>query len=149
MGQPFEEVLGEIDKEIGKCDSKRYEATTSEASMGKESHVSSDVSMGKESHVGQPNIKEAKVPRISSMPAQLEPCIPPMPTQLSLSPRVHGAEIPNPFVSHGHAEGTWKRITRVGLAADSSQPKKRRVYQGGATKNKILAEVDNQSCQKL
>ena len=95
--------------------------------MGKESHVSSDVSMGKESHVGQPNIKEAKVPRISSMPAQLEPCIPPMPTQLSLSPRVHGAEIPNPFVSHGHAEGTWKRITRVGLAADSSQPKKRRL----------------------
>ena len=45
--QPFEEALGEIDKEIRKYDSKRCEATGSEASMGKESLVGSEVSMGK------------------------------------------------------------------------------------------------------
>ena len=87
--------------------------------MGKESLVGSEVSMGKESHVGQPTSKEANMPCISSMPTNLVPCMPPIPTQLSLSPRVHGAEIPNPFVSHGHAEGTWKRITRAGLVTDT------------------------------
>nr|POF18196.1 hypothetical protein CFP56_50731 [Quercus suber] len=48
-GQPFDEVLGEIDKEIGKYDSKRHEAAGSE------------VSMGKENHMGQQNINEAKL----------------------------------------------------------------------------------------
>ena len=64
--------------------------------------------MGKENHVGQPNIKEAKLL-----------CIPSMPAHLSFSPRVPLAEIPNSFVSHGYAKGTWKRITRVRLVADT------------------------------
>nr|POE70115.1 hypothetical protein CFP56_23664 [Quercus suber] len=95
-GKPFEEVLGEIDKEIGKYDSKSFESTISEASMEKENHV------------GQPNINDAKVPCMSSKPANL-----------SFSPREPLAEIPNPIVSHGYVEGTWKRFTRVRVAADA------------------------------
>ena len=137
-------LLGEIDKGIEKYDSRSVGATGSE------------VSMGKENFVGHPNIKEAMLP-----------CTPSRPAHLSFSPRVPLADIPNSLVSHRSVEGTWKRITRIGLVADACMskavggkrslgsdsnqielPKKRRVLQGGATKNKILAEADNQPCQK-
>ena len=81
-------------------------------------------------------------------------------TQLSPSTRMPLAEIPSSLVNHVHAEGTWKRFTRTGVASDvgmakivgekrsaenttnqTELPKKRRVYHGGATKNKILAEA--------
>ena len=143
-GQPFEDILGENDKEIGKYDFRSVGAAGSE------------VNMGKENLVGQPNIKEAMLP-----------CTPSRPAHLSFSPRVPLADIPNPLVSHGSVEGTWKRIPRIGLVADACMsevvggkrslgsdsnqtelPKKRRVSQGGATKNKILAEAGSQPCQK-
>nr|POE70114.1 hypothetical protein CFP56_23664 [Quercus suber] len=89
-GKPFEEVLGEIDKEIGKYDSKSFESTISEASMEKENHV------------GQPNINDAKVPCMSSKPANL-----------SFSPREPLAEIPNPIVSHG-----WSKVEIEGICRD-------------------------------
>uniref|UniRef100_A0A7N2MGE8 DUF4283 domain-containing protein n=1 Tax=Quercus lobata TaxID=97700 RepID=A0A7N2MGE8_QUELO len=98
LGQPFEEVLGEIDKEIGKYDSRSVGAAGFE------------VNMGKENLVGQPNIKEAMLP-----------CTPSRLAHLSFSPRVPVAKIPNSFVSHGSVEGTWKRITKIGLAADASE----------------------------
>ena len=66
-----------------------------------------------------------------------------------------------------HAEGTWKRFTRIGVASDvgmaeilgekrsteitinqTELPKKRRVSQGGATENKILAEAGYQPCHQ-
>ena len=143
-GRTFEDVLGEIDKEIGKYDFRSVGATGSE------------VSMGKENLVGHPNIKEALLPCTQSRPAHL-----------SFSPRLPLADIPNSLVSHGSVEGTWKRIPRIGLVADACMseavggkrrlgsdsnqtelPKKRRVLQGGVTKNKILTEADNQPCQK-
>ena len=95
-GQPFEDILGENDKEIGKYDSRSVRATGSK------------VSMGKKNFVGHPNIKEAMLP-----------CTPSRPTHLSFSPRVPLADIPNSLVSHGSVEGTWKRITRIGLVADA------------------------------
>ena len=86
---------------------------------------------------------------------------------MSSAPRVPLAEIPCSFVKHGFTEGVWKRIKRVGAIEDigmykavggkrsgdreinqTELQKKRRVSQGGATKNKILAEVGNQPCQK-
>ena len=86
---------------------------------------------------------------------------------MSSAPRVPLAEIPCSFVKHGYTEGVWKRIKRVGATEDigmyevvggkrsgdreinqTELQKKRRVSQGGATKNKILAEVGNQPCQK-
>ena len=81
-------------------------------------------------------------------------------SHLSSSSRVPLAEIPNSLINHVHAKRTWKRLTRleVGLevvmsnvvgekrnagrlASQTKLPKKRRVSQGGATKNKILAEA--------
>ena len=87
-------------------------------------------------------------------------------TQLSPSTHMPLAEIPSSLVNHVHAEGTWKRFTRIRVASDMGMveivgekrsagnttnqtelPKKRRVSQGDATKNKILAEVGYQPCQ--
>ena len=142
--QSFEEVIGEIDKEIKKYDSKSFVSP----SFGD--------STRKENYVGHPRINEANVSCTSTYAAHL-----------SLSPRVPLAEIPSSLVNHRYAEGTWKRITRVGVAFDAGMseavggkrsigsetnqtelPKKRRVSQGDATKNKILAEAGNQPCQK-
>ena len=80
---------------------------------------------------------------------------------LSPSTRMPLAEIQSSLVNHVHAEGTWKRFTRIGVASDVGMaeilgekrrsaentinqielPKKRRVSQEDATKNKILAEA--------
>ena len=106
--------------------------------------------------MGHPRIIEANVSCTSTYAAHL-----------SLSARVPLAEIPSSLVNHGYAEGTWKRITRVGVAFNAGMseavggkrsigsetnqtelPKKRRVSQGDATKNKISAEAGNQPCQK-
>nr|POE64541.1 hypothetical protein CFP56_18828 [Quercus suber] len=93
----FEEVMGEIDKEIKKYDSKSFVSP----SFGD--------STGKENYVGQPRINEANVLCTSTLSAHL-----------SLSPRAPLAEIPNHLVNHGYAEGTWKRINRVGVVADAA-----------------------------
>ena len=74
--------------------------------------------------------------------------------------RVPLSELPISLNNHVHVEGTWKRLTRVEVgsnvvmsnvvgekrnagrsASPTELPKKRRVSQGGATKNKILAEA--------
>ena len=142
--QSFEEVIGEIDKEIKKYDSKSFASP----SFGD--------STRKENYVGHPRINEANLSCTSTYAAHL-----------SLSLRVPLAEIPSSLVNHGYAEGTWKRITRVGVAFNAGMseavggkrsigsetnqtelPKKRRVSQGDATKNKILAEASNQPYQK-
>ena len=140
--ESFEKVLGEIDKEIKKYDPK--------------STVASDpsVSIGKENFMGQPCINESNMPSLSGHA-----------THLSLSLRMPLAEIP--IINHVKAEGTWKRFMRVKVGPDvgiaealgekrsagnlfnqTELPKKRRVSQDGATKNKILAEVVYQPCQK-
>ena len=86
---------------------------------------------------------------------------------LSPSTSMPQSESPSSHVNHVHDEGTWKRLTRIGVASDVSMaetmegkrkaesrnnhselPKKRRVSQGGETKNKILAEAGYQPCQK-
>ena len=107
-GQPFEDVLGEIDKEIGKYDSRSVGATGSEVSIGKYDSRSvgatgSEISMGKENFVGHPNIKEAMLP-----------CTPSRPAHLSFSPRVPLADIPNSLVSHGSVEGHGKELLELG-----------------------------------
>ena len=90
-GQPFEDVLGEIDKGIEKYDSRSVGATGSEVSMEKENFVS------------HPNIKEAMLP-----------CTPSRPAQLSFYPRVPLADIPNSLVSHGSVEGHGKELLELG-----------------------------------
>ena len=136
----FEEVIGEIDKEIKKYDSKSIVSP----SFGD--------STRKENYVGHPIINEANMP-----------CTPTHAAHLSLSPKKPLVEIPSSLVNHGYAKGTWKRITRIGVATDAGMcealggkrsigsetnqtelPRKRRVSQGGVTKNKILAKVGNQ-----
>ena len=94
--QSFEEVIGEIDKEIKKYDSKSFASP----SFGD--------STRKENYVGHPRINEANLSCTSTYAAHL-----------SLSLRVPLAEIPSSLVNHGFAEGTWKRITRVGVAFDA------------------------------
>ena len=141
--QSFKEVIGEIDKEIKKYDSKSFVSP----SFGD--------STRKENYVGHPRINEANVSCTSTYAAHL-----------SLSPRVPLAEIPSSLVNHRYAEGTWKRITRVGVAFNAGMSEavggkrsigsetnqtelpKKRSSQGDATKNKILAEAGNQPCQK-
>ena len=143
-GKTFEEVIGELDKEINKYDSKDSMST----SLG--------VSTEKENLGGQPTINEACMP-CTSIHA----------TNLSLAPRVPLAELPCSFVKHRYTEGVWKRLNRVRVTEDigmsdavggggngdketnqTESPKKKRVSQGGATKNKILAEAGNQPYQK-
>uniref|UniRef100_A0A7N2RAN0 DUF4283 domain-containing protein n=1 Tax=Quercus lobata TaxID=97700 RepID=A0A7N2RAN0_QUELO len=103
-GKSFEEALGEIDKEIKKYDSKSSR------------FASSRVCTGKENHMGQHRDIEASVP-----------CTPILSANLSLPPRPPLAEIPSALaerpqhlVIHGHAEGTWKRINRIGVEADAA-----------------------------
>ena len=159
--QSFEEVIGEIDKEIKKYDSKSVVSPSFGDSTRKENYVGhprineANVSYTL-TYVGHPRINEANVSYTSTYAAHL-----------SLSARVPLAEIPSSLVNHGYAEGTWKRITRVGVAFNAGMseavggkrsigsetnqtelPKKRRVSQGDATKNKILAEASNQPYQK-
>ena len=143
-GKTFEEVIGELDKEINKYYSKDSVST----SLG--------VSTEKENLGGQPTINEACMP-CTSIHA----------TNLSLAPRVPLAELPCSFVKHRYTEGVWKRLNRVRVTEDigmsdavggggngdketnqTESPKKKRVSQGGATKNKILAEAGNQPYQK-
>ena len=143
-GKTFEEVIGELDEEINKYDSKDPMA----ASLG--------VNMEKENLGGQHAINEASM---SYPPSHV--------TNLSSAPRIPLAELPCSLVKHGYTEGVWKRINRVGATGDigmyeamggkrsgdrktnqTELPKKRKVSKGGATKNKILAEAGNQPCQK-
>ena len=97
LAEPFEEVLREIDKEINKYDF--YDAVT--AKFGGNT--------GKENDVDHPSINELNVPN------QLTHAI-----HLSASSWVLLAEIPISLVNHMHAEGTWKRITRIGVVSDVS-----------------------------
>ena len=140
----FEEVIGELDEEINKYDSKGSVAIRVDANTEKE-------------NVGdQHTINEASMP-----------CLPSHATNMSSAPKVPLVEIPCSLVKHGYTEGVWKRIKRMGATEDigmyeavggkrngdweinqTELPKKRRVSQGGATKNKILAEAGNQPCQK-
>ena len=144
LGKTFEELIGELDEEIKKYNSKDSVLT----SLG--------VSMEKENLGGQPTINEACMP-----------CPPIHANNLSSAPRVPLAELPCSLVKHEYTEGVWKRINRVGATGDigmyeavggkrsgdrktnqTELPKKRKVSQGGAAKNKILAEAGNQPCQK-
>ena len=143
-GKTFEDVIGELDEEINKYDLK--------GSMA----IKVGVNTEKENVGDQYTINEASMP-----------CSPSHATNMSSAPRVPLAEIPCSLVKHGYTEGVWKRIKRVGATEDigmyeavggkrngdweinqTELPKKRRVSQGGATKNKILAEAGNQPCQK-
>ena len=150
--EAFEEEISELDREI-----KKYDRTlTGPSGFG--------VGTGKENVV--PSIYEPKVPcQATHAATTLDPAVHAI--QLSPSARMPLTEIPNPPVHHVHVEGTWKRLTRTRVASDVSMaeivgekrsaenisnqielPKKRRVSQGGATKNKILAEAGYQPCQK-
>jgi len=93
--ESFEEVIGEIDKEIKKYDSKLP------VSPG------FGVGIGKENFMGQPSINEPNV----SCPSVHA-------THLSPSTCVPLAEIPSFLVNHVHVEGTWKRLTRIGVVLD-------------------------------
>ena len=143
-GKTFEDVIGELDKEINKYDLK--------GSMA----IRVGVNTEKENVGDQHTINEASMP-----------CLPSHATNMSSAPKVPLVEIPCSLVKHGYTEGVWKRIKRMGATEDigmyeavggkrngdweinqTELPKKRRVSQGGATKNKILAEAGNQPCQK-
>ena len=93
--QSFEEVIGEIDKEIKKYDSKSFASP----SFGD--------STRKENYVGHPRINEANMP-----------CTPTHVAHLSPSTCVPLAEIPSFLVNHVHVEDTWKRLTRIGVVLD-------------------------------
>ena len=143
-GKTFEDVIGELDEEINKYDLK--------GSMA----IRVGVNTEKENVGDQHTINEASMP-----------CLPSHATNMSSAPKVPLVEIPCSLVKHGYTEGVWKRIKKVGATEDigmyeavggkrngdweinqTELPKKRRVSQGGATKNKILAEAGNQPCQK-
>ena len=94
-GKTFEEVIGELDEEINKYDSKDPMA----ASLG--------VNMEKEYLGGQHAINEASMPY---PPSHV--------TNLSSAPRIPLAELPCSLVKHGYTEGFWKRINRVGATGD-------------------------------
>ena len=115
----FEEVIGEIDKEIKKYDSKSIVSP----SFGD--------STRKENYVGHPRINEANMP-----------CTPTHAAHLSLSQKKPLVEIPSSLVNHRYAKGTWKRITatdagmsealegKKSIGSETNQtelPKKRRV----------------------
>lgn len=85
----FEEVIGEIDKEIKEYDSN----TTMSLGFG--------VGTGKENYVDHPSINEVNVSCPSTNAAYL-----------SSSSRIPLAEIPSSLVNHVHAEETWKRLIR-------------------------------------
>ena len=148
----FEEEIREIDKEI-----KKYDTTLS-APPG------FAVNMEKEKVGSQHYIYEQQVPcpttHVSNVLGSTVHA-----AHLSPSTSMPQSESPSSLVNHMHDEGTWKRLTRIGVASDVSMaeivegkrkaentnnhfelPKKRRVSQGGATKNKILAEVGYQPC---
>ncbi|KAF3965157.1 hypothetical protein CMV_010629 [Castanea mollissima] len=93
--ESFEEVLGEIDKGI-----KKYVSEATEPS-------GFGANIGKENDGDHPCINESNV---------LSPLA--HATLLSASPRVPLAKIPNSLVNHVHTEGTWKRLTRIGVALD-------------------------------
>ena len=110
------------------------------------------VNIEKENVVCQPCIYEQQVPCPTAHAANvLGPAV--HAAQLSLSTRMPLAEIPSSLVNHMHAEGNWKRFTRIGVASDVSMaetvgvkrsaenttnhselPKKRRVSQGRCNK---------------
>lgn len=131
----FKEAIGEIDKKINKFDS----IITVIPEFG--------VGIGKENCIEFLSINDSCEPSHTT-------CAPQIPSPPPLS------ELPASLNKHVHAKGTWKRITRieVGLdvvmseavaekrnagntASQTESPKKRRVSQGGATKNTILAEA--------
>ena len=92
----FEEVIEEIDKEIKKYDLKSIVSP----SFGNNTR--------KENYMGHPRINEANVP-----------CTPTHAAHLSLSSKKPLVEIPSSLENHGYAKGTWKRITRIGVATDA------------------------------
>nr|POE53711.1 hypothetical protein CFP56_49278 [Quercus suber] len=101
--EAFEEEIRELDREIKKYDRK----ITGAPGFG--------VGTGKENFVSQPCIYESNVPCPTAHAANvLGPAV--HATQLSLSTRMPLAEIPNSPVNHVHTEGTWKRVTRTGVA---------------------------------
>ena len=65
------------------------------------------VNTGKENDVDHPSINESNVPSPLAHVALL-----------SASSRVPLAEIPSFLVNHVHVEGTWKRLTRIGVVSD-------------------------------
>ena len=104
----FEEEIGEFDREIKKYDRK----FTGPPGFG--------VSIGKEIVV--PSIYEPNVPCPTTHAANtLDPAV--HATQLSPSTCMPLAKIPNSPVHHVHVEGTWKRLTRKGVASDVSMAK--------------------------
>ena len=77
------------------------------------------VNIEKENVVSQPCIYEQQVSCPTAHAANvLGPAV--HAAQLSPSTRMPLAEIPSSLVNHMHAEGTWKRFTRIGVASDVS-----------------------------
>ena len=133
----FEEIIEGIDKEI-----KNFDSTTSEKP-------------GFGAKIGKENCMDSLYINESCEPNPIT-CAPYFSSLL----RVPLLELPISLNNHVHVEGTWKRLTRVEVgsnvvmsnvvgekrnagrsASPTEFPKKRRVSQGGATKNKILAEA--------
>ena len=75
------------------------------------------VGTGKEITVSQHCINELKVPcSIAHTANVLGPAV--HAAQLSPSTHMPLAEIPSSLVNHVHAQGTWKRFTRIGVVSD-------------------------------
>ena len=93
--EAFEEEIRELNREIKKYDRK----FTGPPGFG--------VGTGKENVVSQPCIYKPNVlcPTVHA-------------TQLSPSTHMPLAEIPSSLVHHMHAEGTWKRLTRIRVASN-------------------------------
>ncbi|KAF3958281.1 hypothetical protein CMV_016798 [Castanea mollissima] len=109
--EPFEEVLGKIDKGIKKYNSK----ASISSGFG--------TSIGEENDGDHSSINESNVPSPQAHAALL-----------SASSRVPLVENPNSLVNHVHAKGTWKRLTRVGPVSDvvsqKDQKKRKKIYTG-------------------
>ena len=120
LGKTFEEVIGELDEEINKYNSKNSMLTN----LG--------VSMEKENLGGQPTINEAcmSCPSIHA-------------TNLSPTPRAPLAELPCSFVKHEYTEGVWKRLTRVGVTEDIGMSEAPRGGRGGGAGEEV--EIEKQT----
>ena len=94
-GKTFEDVIGELDKEINK-----YDLIGSMA-------IRVGVNTEKENVGDQHTINEASMP-----------CLPSHATNMSSAPKVPLVEIPCSLVKHGYTEGVWKRIKRMGATED-------------------------------
>ena len=194
--ESFEEVLGEIDKEIKQFDSRVSVAAGLMGNMNEENEekettkcdLQASVTVGSRGNMVKEDEEKGKNKSALQALGTVgfsgntrkenegdQPCINDSnvlspfahTAHLSASSRAPLADISNSFVNHMHVAGTWKRLHRSGvisevdmteavgekrsarsIATQAELPKKRRVSQGGRTKNQILAEAGDQPRQK-